>query len=455
MVPSGSQHFDTIVIGAGPAGEPCAGDLATAGQKVAIVESERAGGECAFWACIPTKVLLRSAEPHCEAKGVPGSKETLDKPLSFARAAQWRTEMVSDYSDADHLPWLEERKIKLVRGRAVLRGNGRVFVDPDEMSADNIVIATGSNPSFPDIPGLRDRPVWTNREASAARTVPGRLGVLGGGPVGVEFAQIFARYGSSVTIIERSDRILSKESPAVSNLIGDALKDASIAVRCGAHVNQVRWNGDVAIIEIDGGSPVEVDRILVASGRDARVEDLGLDATDVRLENGHIKIDEHCKAGNGIWAVGDVTGVAMFTHVAKYQGHVAASNILGRVWRTNYEAVPRTVYCDPQAASVGLSETQAKEKGLEIETRRADLSSVPRSRIHHEDGTPGALGLLVERSTQRLVGAWAVGPMASEWIHVPGIAIAARLPVSVLRESIFAFPTFSEVLYNAAMAKPQ
>ena len=443
------KAFDVIVIGAGPAGETCSGVLAKAGRRVLLIERERVGGECAFWGCVPTKVLLRSAAPYHDAKRVPGSREAVDGDPSFQDAGRWRTDMVGDYDDSDHLPWLTQQGIELLRGTAEIVGPGHVRIDGGEYTARDIVVATGSQTSYPDIRGLRDRPTWTNREASSAASVPSRLAVLGAGAVGIELAHVFARYGSAVTVIDSADRILPSESKGLSELVAASLHADGMNVRCSAKATRVRWHDSTATLDFEQGEPVHADRILVASGREGRIDGLHPERAGARVHDGAIAIDQHCRAADGLWAVGDVTGGLMFTHVAKYHAHVAAANILGERRALDLRAVPRTVYSDPDAAAVGLTREQAASSGMDHEVKRSDFEALTRSKTYFEDGARGAVELIVDRSTQTIAGAWAFGPMASEWIGVATLAISARVPLPSLREVLFAYPTFTEAFHNA------
>ncbi len=447
-----SRHndaFDAVIIGAGPGGETCAGLLAKAGRKVAIVERERVGGECAFWGCMPTKVLLRSAVPALDARRVPGSRQAACCDLSFDAAAKWRTDMVGGYDDSDHVPWLRDQGIELVRADATIEGRGRVRAGDRELRAKEIVVASGSETDFPPVKGLRDGPVWTNREASAATSVPRRLAVIGAGAVGIELAHVFAHYGSAVTVIDSADRVLSTESEGLAQLVADSLRSERVALRCASTLREVRWHDDAATLTFDGGDPVEADRVLVASGRRGRSSGLGVERAGGRVEDGRIAIDDRCRAGDGLWAIGDVAGEMMFTHVAKHHAHVAAANILGRDRRVDMRAVPRSLYSDPDAAAVGLTLDQARRAGVDCEVKRSDFDALSRSKTYYEDGTRGAVEVIVDRSRGVAVGAWAFGPLASEWIGILTVAIAANVPVAVLGEVLFAYPTFSEAIHNA------
>jgi len=351
--------------------------------------------------------------------------------------------MVEDYDDAEKARWLDEKGISLFRGDAELRGPGRISVGDDELETERIILATGSDPQIPPIDGLGELDgVWTNREATGAKEVPERLIILGGGPVGVEMGQAFSRMGASVTIAESEDHLLSKEARSAGEALGDALEAEGIELRLEAKATAAERHGDGYALAFGDGSELRGDKLLVATGRRPRTDGLGLDSVGIETGEGdEVRVDERCRAADGIWAIGDVTGEMPFTHVGKYQARIAAADILGREARADYRAVPRVVFTDPQVAAVGESEGE-REGSVE-------LATVGRTSTYTReyDKRPGFMTLFAEG--ERLVGALAVGPEAGEWLQQATLAIRAEVPLPTLRDVIQPFPTFSEAFFAA------
>jgi pyruvate/2-oxoglutarate dehydrogenase complex dihydrolipoamide dehydrogenase (E3) component len=441
-----TDRFDAVVVGAGPGGRNAAKKLAAAGKRVAIVEDELVGGECPFWACIPSKTLLRPIEARGEAGHVAG----LDRPaLHWDEVARYRDYMVSGHDDGVKAKRLQDAGIAIVRGRGVLDGPGRVVVADRTLEAPWIVVATGTHPAIPPVDGIERVEYWTNREATALEAVPDSAVVLGGGPVGIELGQMLARFGARTTIVG-VPRLLARETPEVGDLIADLLAEEGIGVRTGAKPAGVERTAGGVRVSFASGEPIEAERLVVAVGRRPRTEGIGLETVGIELAGGGlVPVDAHCRAAEGVWAVGDITGVGQFTHVASYQARVAVDDMLGNPREADYRAVPRVVFSDPEIAAVGETPEQAAQRGADVAIAAGTLADLDRTETYGRE-VRGAYGLVADRRAGEVVGAWAVGPLAAEWIHPMALAIRARVPLDLVGDGMAQFPTFAEAWPMAA-----
>jgi pyruvate/2-oxoglutarate dehydrogenase complex dihydrolipoamide dehydrogenase (E3) component len=447
-----NQEYDVVILGAGPGGEVALNTLAKHGARIALVESELIGGECTNWGCIPSKTLLRPAELAGACTRAAGVGRP---PLDWPALSAYRDYMVSNHDDSGRVKRYEERGIRVVKARGGIAGPGRVETDAGVLHARAIVVATGSEAVVPPIPGLAESGYWTNREATALTVVPQSTVVIGGGAVGIELAQFLARFGSRVTLVEGSERLAPREPAEIGEALADILEGDGIDVRLAARATSVRVEDGRRVVTLEDGSEPAGEALVVAVGRSPRVHGIGLDTVGIEPNRRGVEIDSRCRAGEGVWAIGDVTGVAAFTHVAKYQARIAGLDILGEAVEADYRAVPRVTFTDPEVAAVGITtEEEARRAGIRPVTATIDMASSIARPYTVEQHPRGAFGVIVDGERQVLVGAWAVAPLAGEWIHQSVLAIRARIPVAVLRETIAQFPSFSEALGTALRALP-
>jgi pyruvate/2-oxoglutarate dehydrogenase complex dihydrolipoamide dehydrogenase (E3) component len=433
-----------VVLGGGVAGEHFVGALRRldAEAEITLVEQRLVGGECSFYACMPTKTLLRAVELSSSLERAPGLEP--ERPRAEG-VWSWRDWMTSDWDDSGQLHYLEEWRCRLVRSEGRVVRPGVVEAGGEEIPYDRLVVSTGSRPAIPPIPGLDGIDYWTNREATSTHELPESLAVLGGGPVGSELAQFFARMGSRVTIVERGERLLGRVHADAGALMAAVFRSDGIDVRLGVGAERVeRRGGDGGVrLQLSDGSTVEAERLLVATGRQPSVEGLGLDQLGVEVTRRGVAVDERLRAAENVWAIGDANGIALFTHVGKYQARVAAADMVGRDAKADYRAIPAGIFTDPEVGTVGRTD------GDDLVSARLELSSVPRLSTYEKPAREGFVRLFAEPRERVLVGAVTVGPLAAEWLGQLTLAVRAATPLEVLLDTIQPYPTFSEGVFFA------
>jgi pyruvate/2-oxoglutarate dehydrogenase complex dihydrolipoamide dehydrogenase (E3) component len=449
-----ADEVDVVVVGLGVGGEEVAGRLAEAGLAVVGVEHRLVGGECPYWGCVPSKMMIRAANLLAEARRVDGMAGAATvEPDWTPVAKRIREEATDDWDDKVAVDRFTGKGGRFVRGFGRLAGPGRVEVDEQVFQARRgIVVGVGTAPAVPPIEGLAGTPYWTNREAIEATEVPDTLLVLGGGSIGVELGQVYARFGARVTILEAAPRLVEQEEPESSALLATALAEDGIAVRTGVKAERVAHDGQRFTVTLAGGDTVEGDRLLVATGRHANLPDLGLETVGLDPKARELTVDEWMRAGDGLWGVGDITGHGAFTHVAMYQADIVVRDILGQGGpAADYRAVPRVTFTDPEIGAVGLTEAAAKAAGIGVAVGHTDLAKSARGWIH-KAGNAGFIKLVVDQDQGVLVGATSAGPWGGEVLSALSVAVHGRVPVESLRYMIYAYPTFHRAIQAAISA---
>ena len=444
------SEVDVVVVGLGPGGEAVATRLAQSGLEVLAVERRLVGGECPYYGCVPSKMMVRAADALAEGRRVDGLAGTAQVTPDWAPVhARIRDEATTDWDDAVAVERLEKAGATFVRGEARLAGPRTVTVDGTTWTARRgVVLNTGTEPAAPPVDGLAGTPYWTNRDAVRAETAPGSLLVLGGGAIGMEMAQAFSRFGSQVTVVEVADRVLAPEEPEASRLVAEVLAGEGVRLVTGAQVASASHADGRFTLDL-GEEQVSADRLLVAAGRRPNIADVGLETVGLDPQARSVPVDGRMRAGEGLWAVGDITGKGAFTHMSMYQAAVAIRDILGEDGpEASYHAVPRVTFTDPEVGSVGMTERQAREAGLTVQVGTTDLASSTRGWIH---GGQGLVKVVADADRGVLVGATVVGPSGGEVLSMLVTAVHAEVPVETLRSMVYAYPTFHRAV-EAALA---
>lgn len=445
-----NEHVDVAIIGMGPGGEVAASRLLAAGKSVAVIERELIGGECAYWACIPSKTVLRPAEARVgvdRAAGVKGAE------LDWADAREYRDYMIRHLDDSAQVAGYSKDGALVIKAEARVTGPGRIQVGGREVTADHIIIASGSEAVIPPLEGIETITAWTNRETYTTAELPGRAVIVGGSAVGIETATFLARFGTRVTLIHRGPRLLEREEPRVGEIAEPLLREAGIDIRLNTEAVRARRNGPDSILDLSDGTEVAADVVIFATGRTPRTRGLGFETAGVVLGgHGEVIVDDHNRAAEGVWAIGDVTGIMPFTHVAKYHGRIVADAILGKPRTARHEGIPRVVFSDPEIAAVGLTKSQAEKQDINTAWAEIDLAESIARPWTYEKEPRGQMGLLADTDKRVLIGAWAIAPQSGEWIHHAALAIREHIPIDALLDQVAQFPTYTEG-YLAALER--
>ncbi|WP_424184215.1 dihydrolipoyl dehydrogenase family protein [Actinokineospora sp. G85] len=445
---------DVAVVGLGPGGEAIAARLAGAGLAVVGIESRLVGGECPYFACVPTKIMVRAADTLAEARRARELAGSVEVAPDWSKVvARVRDEATADWDDTAAVDRLVAAGATFLRGTAKITAPGELTVTgPDGVktvrATKGVVLNTGTEPAVPPIPGLADGPVWTNREAVQATELPESLVVIGGGPVGCEFAQVFARFGVRVTLLQSAARLLPRDEPEAGELLATLLAAEGVTVRTGVKITKATHADGSVILEVEGGEPVTAQKVLVAAGRKTDMAALGVGAYGLDESAMGPSVDGRMRAAEGLWAIGDITGKGAFTHMSMYQAGIAGDDILGQAAEADYRAVPRVTFTDPEVGAVGLTEAEARDAGLNVRTGTTDISASTRGFIH-KLGNQGLVKLVEDADRGILVGATAMGPGGGEVLGALAVAVHGEVPVAALRGMVFAYPTFHRAISSA------